>query len=68
MLVLRGATARAAVPVALLVGSILTAANEGSQLADGRWRWTLVVKIAVNYATPFLVASFGYLAGGRRSG
>lgn len=62
----RGATTRAALPVALLVGTVLTAANEGAQLTSGQLRWSLAVKTAVNYATPFVVASFGYLTGGRR--
>lgn len=67
-LFVRGATARAAAPVALVVGTVLTAANEGAQLAAGELRWSLAVKIAVNYVTPFVVASLGYLIGGRRAG
>jgi hypothetical protein len=37
--------------------------NQGQAIADGRPPW---VKIALNYATPFVVASLGYLAARRR--
>lgn len=66
-LLLRGATTRAAIPVALLVGTLLSSVNEGGDLAAGKLGWVVWVRVVVNYATPFLVASVGYLAGGRVS-
>lgn len=64
----RGATVRAALPVAVVVGTILSAANEGDQIARGQWGWVLWVRLAVNYVTPYVVASVGYLVGGRQRG
>jgi hypothetical protein len=65
-LFLSGVTVRAAAPVALVVGSVLSAVNQGGVLLQGRLHIGLVVKIVVNYLTPFVVASLGYLAAGRR--
>lgn len=58
-------TARAATPVALLVGTVLSAVNEGGQIGGGDINWVVGVRVAVNYATPFVVASMGYLSSGR---
>ena len=68
MLFLSGVTVRAAGPVALVVGTLLSAVNQGGVLMQGRVSTALVAKIAVNYLTPFVVASLGFLAAGRRSG
>lgn len=68
VLFVRGATVRAALPVAVVVGTILSAANEGDQIARGQWGWVLWVRLAVNYVTPYVVASVGYLVGGRQRG
>lgn len=63
----RGGTVRTAVPVALVVGTVLSLVNQGSVVADGHAnRWT-VMRIVANYLIPFLVASFGYLRGRRVS-
>lgn len=64
-LCLRGATLRVAGPVALLVGTILTAVNQGSTFASGHAGWATWLRVGVNYATPFAVASVGYLGGCR---
>ena len=64
-LVLRGATVRVAGRVALVVGTILSTANQGSVIVDGHSTWVTWVRVGVNYATPFVVASLGYLAGCR---
>ncbi len=63
----RGVTVRVAAPVALLVGTVLTAVNQGSIVLGGSPSWATWGRVAVNYATPFVVASIGYL-GGRRVG
>lgn len=61
---LRGATARAASRIALVVGTWLTAVNQWAAIREGHPPWTA---IALNYATPFVVASLGFLAARRRS-
>lgn len=60
---LRGATIPTAAPVALAIGTWLTAVNQWDALLDGRVAW---VAIALNYLTPFVVASLGFL-GARRA-
>ena len=61
----RGSTVWVAGRVALVVGTILSAANQGSVIVDGHSTWVTWVRVGVNYATPFVVASLGYLAGCR---
>ena len=60
-LVLKGHTFRAAMPVALVVGTILTLANEGSVLVEGKATTATWLRIAVNVAVPFCVASYGFI-------
>lgn len=48
--------------MALVVGSILSAVNEGSDILGGSFAAATVVRILVNFAVPFAVASFGYLS------
>ena len=62
---LRGDTLRSAGPIAFVVGTWLSAVNHGELLLQGRIPW---IKIAVDYATPFVVASLGFLAARRRRG
>jgi hypothetical protein len=64
-LLVRGATVRVAGPVGLAVGTILTAVNQGSVLLAGAASWVTWLQVAVNYLTPFVVASIGYLGGCR---
>jgi hypothetical protein len=61
-LLVTGRTFRPAAPVALIVGSILSAVNEGSGVVNGTFDAASVVRICVNFAVPYLVASFGYLS------
>lgn len=65
-LFLSGTTARAAGPVALVVGTLLSAVNQGGVLLHGDLTVGVGVKIGVNYVTPFVVASLGFLAAGRQ--
>jgi hypothetical protein len=58
-----GATFPAASRIALVVGTWLTAVNQWDAILAGRVPWA---RIALNYATPFVVASLGYLAARRR--
>src|SRR4051812_15425166 len=59
----RGATAATASRIALVVGTWLSMLNQGRAIVDGHPPW---VKIGLNYVTPFVVASLGYLAARRR--
>jgi hypothetical protein len=59
----RGATLPTAGPVALVVGSWLTGVNQWQELLAGRVEW---LAIALNYLTPFTVASLGFLGARRR--
>jgi len=60
---LRGVTLPTATRIALLVGTWLSLMNQGRLIVDGHPPW---VKLALNYLTPFTVASLGYLAARRR--
>ncbi|TDO29872.1 methyltransferase family protein [Kribbella sp. VKM Ac-2527] len=65
LLVVRGRTARKALPVAAVVGTVLSLVNQGSVIAGGATTSGTWVRVAVNYLVPFLVASIGYLSGRR---
>lgn len=64
-LLLRGYTARTAAPVACLVGTVLSAVNQGSVIVSGEATVATWVRVAVNYLVPFLVASTGWLSARR---
>lgn len=64
-LFLSGVTARSALPIAVLVGTILSAVNNGAALLAGQFTISVAVKIVVNYMIPFFVASAGFLSAGR---
>lgn len=61
----RGMTLRACVPVAGVVGCVLSAINEGTQLASGDAGLLTWVRAGLNFVVPFLVASYGYLTAAR---
>ena len=62
-LFIHGATVASASRIALVVGTWLSLVNEGSALVHGHVPW---VKVVLNYVTPFVVASLGFLAARRR--
>lgn len=64
-LLLRGRTARVATPVAAVVGTVLSGVNQGAILVSGEATTGTWVRVAVNYAVPFLVSSYGYLTARR---
>lgn len=64
-LILAGVTFRTASRVALVVGTILTAINQGSVIVGGDATIATWVRVACNYAIPYVVASIGYLAPSR---
>src|SRR5260370_6258619 len=59
----RGVTVATATRIALLVGTWLSLMNQGQLIVHGH---PPSVKLALNYLTPFAVASLGYLAARRR--
>jgi len=61
----RGTTVRPCVPVAAVVGCVLSAINEGTQIAAGRTGWETWARVGLNFVVPFLVASYGYLTAAR---
>jgi hypothetical protein len=61
-LVLRGRTARVAVPVAAVVGTVISVVNQGDVVITGQASAVTWVRIAVNYVVPFVVASVAYLS------
>ena len=48
--------------VALIVGTWLTAYNQGNVLLTDAFTASLFAKIALNYITPFVVANLGLLS------
>ena len=61
---LRGATIRSAALIAVVVGTWLTLMNQGTPIFQGHPPW---LEITLNYLTPFVVSSLGFLAARRRS-
>lgn len=51
---------------AVVVGTILTALNQGDLLLSGQWANALYWKIPLTYCVPFLVATYGALMNSRR--
>lgn len=60
--VLRPAHLRRTGAIALVVGTWLTLLNQGDVILDGTVSWGLLIKVALNYLTPFVVANFGLLS------
>jgi hypothetical protein len=67
-LLARGATLRQCLPVAAVVGCVLSAINEGARIAAGHTGWPTWVQVGFNFVVPFLVSSYGYLAAARVPG
>lgn len=61
-LIARGRTASTALPVALVVGTVLSLVNQGADILAGTTSAGTWARVAVNFAVPFLVASIGYLS------
>ncbi len=51
---------------ALLVGTVLTALNQGDNLLAGEWSSALYWKIPLTYCVPFLVSTYGALINNRQ--
>jgi hypothetical protein len=57
----RRVTLRPCLPVAAVVGCVLSAINEGARIVGGHTGWPTWVQVGLNFAVPFLVSSYGYL-------
>lgn len=66
LLVLRGATVRISGPVAVVVGTVLTAVNQGGVLLGGDVGAATLLRTAANFAIPYCVSSYGALQAVRR--
>ena len=51
--------------IAIVVGTILTAINQGDGLLAGQWSPALACKLPLTYAVPFIVATLGALGIGK---
>ena len=60
-LLLTGATARACLPVALVVGTVLSVVDQADVIADGQAGVAVALKVAASYVIPFLTSSAGAL-------
>jgi hypothetical protein len=58
----RGTTLRPCLPVAAVVGCVLSAINEGVRIATGHAGWPTWIQVGLNFLVPFLVSSYGYLS------
>lgn len=64
----RGATLRPCLPVAAVVGCVLSAINQGARIASGHAAWPTWVQVGLNFVVPFLVSSYGYLTAAQLAG
>jgi len=62
---LRASLLRRSLLTALVVGTVLTAINQGNVLLDGGFPAVLYWKIPLTYSVPFLVATWGALINSR---
>ncbi|HEV8573650.1 MAG TPA: nitrate/nitrite transporter NrtS [Dehalococcoidia bacterium] len=61
-----GPLMRRSLIVAIIVGTILTAINQGNILLGGEFPPSLYWKIPLTYAVPYCVATTGAMLNGRR--
>ena len=57
---------RRSILTALVVGSLLTALNQGNTLAAGNWQAEMFWKIPLTYCVPFCVTTYVALGNARR--
>jgi hypothetical protein len=62
---LRPSLLRRSLLTALVVGSFLTAINQGNHIAQGDLAGDLAWKVPLTYAVPFCVATWGALVNSR---
>ena len=56
---------RRTVTIALIVGTLLVAINEGPALMAGKFGPAEAVRMALNYFVPFIVSNLGLLSGSK---
>lgn len=61
-LFLAGVTVRTAWKVAAVVGTVLSAVNQGAVITGGDATPATWARVGVNYLVPFLVSSVGFLS------
>ena len=61
-----GRMIRRSLLTALVVGTALVLLNQGNVILSGSWQPGLYWKIPLTYCVPFIVATWGALANGRR--
>ena len=64
-LFLNGATFRACLPIAIIVGLLLSTINQGDVIISGMISGVVWIKIGMNFVVPFCVSSYGFLNGCR---
>ena len=57
---------RRSLVAAALVGTVLTALNQGDLMVAGDWASALFWKVPLTYLVPFVVATWGALSSARR--
>ena len=66
--IVSGSTRHVALPIALVVGTILIAVNQGAELVTGHVTAATVLRGLANYVIPYIVSSVGLLNGYEQSG
>jgi hypothetical protein len=64
----RRANLRRTVRIALVVGTVLTAINQGDVLLGGEGTPATAIKIPINFLVPFVVSNLGVISGARNAG
>jgi hypothetical protein len=64
-LFLNGTTLYSCVPVAIIVGFILSTINQSDVILSGLATSTTWLKVGMNFVVPFCVSSYGFLKGCR---
>lgn len=59
-------TLRKTIKIALILGTILSAINQGSVILGGDATAVTWVRVGLNYVAPFCVSSIGFLSATRR--
>jgi hypothetical protein len=64
-IVMRREHLRRTLPIALIVGVILTLINQGDVIVGGDASGATWIKVGLNFCVPFVVSNLGLLAGKR---
>ncbi|MFT5701397.1 MAG: hypothetical protein ACI8ZB_004289 [Desulforhopalus sp.] len=64
-LFVHGITLTSCVPVALIVGTLLSTINQSDVIISGAATLFTLLKVGMNFVIPFCVSSYGFLKGCR---